>query len=818
LFHLTPQGGKAGSTVEVTFSGQDLEEPQALLFSHPGIKAEPVQPPAPPPPDPKKKGPPAPTPAVNRFKVTIAADVPVGLYDARLLGKWGVSNARAFAVGDLAEVAEKEPNNDVTQAQKIDLNSTVTGVFNAPTDVDYYAFAGKKGQRVVVSCLATSIDSRAHPSVEIYDAKGRLLAANRNYQHNDAVTDAVLSEDGDYQVRVSEFTHTQGSPEHFYRLSVSTAPWIDAIHPCVLEPGRSTPVTVYGRNLPGGKLDPTALVGDRVLEKVTANITVPSDPAALQRLAYAGHIAPNAAGLDGFEYRLRNDAGTSNPFLLTFARAPVVLDNEANDTPETAQEIPLPCEIAGHFEKRHDRDWYAFTAKKGDVVNVEAQSDRLGSTTYPYFFLKAAAAKDELKESDDNPDIISPKFYSRTDDPAVFRFVAPADGRYLLLVGSRLADAVAGPRHYYRVRLTPDQPDFRLVVMAPANSRPESPTAYAGGNLGLTVYALRRDGFAGDIALSVEGLPAGVSCVPQTLTGGVRGAQLVLSAAPTAAAWAGEIKVKGTATIAGQPVVREARPAGVVWPVIPQLNIPTATRADRGLFVAVRDKAPYAATAKLDKTAILQGERATLKVAVARLWPDFKGPLLVQALPQEMPPGLTINNNQPLGIAPNQAEGSLAVNVAPQVQPGTYTLVLRTTAAVPYNKDPAAKNKQPVQVVQATTPVTLTVVPRELAKLALSNLNPSVKAGAQTPLTLKVTRLFGYGGEFKVQVVLPPGVKGLEIGEVVIPAGKDEAALVLKAEAAAKPGTLANLTVRVSATAFGAVVNHELKFNVNIVK
>jgi hypothetical protein len=306
--------------------------------------------------------------------------------------------------------------------------------------------------------------------------------------------------------------------------------------------------------------------------------------------------------------------------------------------------------------------------------------------------------------------------------------------------------------------------------------------------------------------------------VPQSLARGARSAQLVLSAAPTAAAWAGEIKVKGTATIAGQAVVRDARPAGVVWPVPPQQNIPTATRADRALFLSVRDKAPYAATAKMDKTAVLQGEKATLKVAVARLWPDFKAPLLVQAIPQELPPGVAVNNNQPLAIAANQAEGSLTVNVAPQVQPGTYTLVLRTTAAVPFNKDPAAKNKQPVQVVQATTPVMLTVVPRELAKLALSNPAPAVKAGAQTPVTLKVTRLFGYGGEFKVQVVLPPGVKGLEVGEVVVPAGKDEASLVLKAEAGAKPGTLANLTIRATATAFGAVVNHDLKFNVNILK
>ena len=38
-----------------------------------------------------------------------------------------------------------------------------------------------------------------------------------------------------------------------------------------------------------------------------------------------------------------------------------------------------PCEIAGRVEKLGDRDWYAFTAKKGDVYNIEVLSDRLGA-------------------------------------------------------------------------------------------------------------------------------------------------------------------------------------------------------------------------------------------------------------------------------------------------------------------------------------------------------------------------------------------------------------------------------------------------------
>ena len=49
LLTVMPPGGKVGTTVEVTFTGQNLEDPERLLFSHPGIKSEPIVPPPPPP-------------------------------------------------------------------------------------------------------------------------------------------------------------------------------------------------------------------------------------------------------------------------------------------------------------------------------------------------------------------------------------------------------------------------------------------------------------------------------------------------------------------------------------------------------------------------------------------------------------------------------------------------------------------------------------------------------------------------------------------------------------------------------------------------
>jgi hypothetical protein len=818
LMTVMPPGGKVGSSVEVIFTGTDLEEPEQLRFSHPGIKAEPLAGPVPPPPppDPKKKKPKPGMgkPVVSRFKVTLAANVPLGIHDVRFVNKWGVSNPRAFVAGDQTEVIEKEPNNDVEQAQRVEINSTVNGSMANPTDVDYYVFAGKKGQRVVFSCLASSIDSRFHPGIEVYDGKGKQLTSGRDYHENDAVTDCTLPDDGDYYVRLFHFTHTQGSAEHFYRLGISTAPWIDAVFPCAVEAGKTTSVTVYGRNLPGGKLEASALVGDRVLEKITVNITAPSSTGGTPVPPFSGLVTPKMAALDGFEYRLRNDSGSSNPVLIGLARAPVVLDNGNNDTPETAQEVPLPCEIAGHVEKPRDRDWYAFTAKKGDVYNIDILSDRLGAPTYMYFMLKND--KSDLKESDDNPDILSRKFYSRSEDPLTYRFVVPADGKYQLMVSSRLADTVAEPRHFYRVRIAPPQADFHLTALAAGEHRPAGTTVLAGGSQALTIFAVRQDGFIGDIALSAEGLPPGVTVAAQTVGGDLRESRLVLSAAAGAAVWTGEIKIVGTATIQGNKVTRSARSASIVWPVQPGQNIPTISRVDRSLMLAVRPGAPYSLAPSLDKPALAQGEKGTLKVKLTRISPDFKTPLTVQAIATELPKGVTLNNNQPITIAANAVEGTLPINVPANVQPGSYTIVLRTQTQMPYNKDPMAKQKPNTIVVLPSLPVTLTILPKSLATLALSTPNVTVKLGKDAEVMVRVTRQYGYDGEFKVQVVLPPTAKGVQIADAVIPAGKDEAKLIVKA--GTMPVNLSNLIVRATAMYQSHATTHEVKLNVNVVK
>lgn len=801
LTALTPSGAKAGASVESTLAGADLDEATALYFSHPGLKAERL--PEPPPPKDKKdkkKNQKPPPPQPPRFKITVAPNTPLGVYDVRVVGKWGVSNPRAFTVGTLNEVLEKEPNNDVPQAQKVNLGDVVNGVSNPRVDVDYYAFAGKKGQRVVLHCAASTVDSRLNPLLQLFGPDDKELASNRGYRDRNAVIEQVLPADGDYRVRVCEFTYLNGGPEYFYRLSLSDGPWLEAVYPPVVEAGKTANVTLFGRNLPGGQ--PVPGKGPKV-EQLPATVQAPPRPQGDDFLAFGGTLLPRSGSLDGFEFRLN---GTSNPALVAFADAPVVLDNENNDTPEQAQPIAVPCELCGRIEKVRDADWYRFPAKKGDVFYLEGFADRLQAPLDLYFSVRRADNKQAVGLFDDHPDIpvTIGRFYTRTGDPQA-RFVVPADGEYELLVRSHTADFLAGPRRIYRLSVRKPEPDFRLVVIDNNDPSTGGCTLRQGGNQDLDVVCFRRDGFEGEVELSAEGLPSGVTYAPQVLGPKAERTSLVLTAAPNAPAWTGPLTVKGTAVVDGKKIVRAARAGTLVWPA--PNNAPAISRLARSVCLAVRAPGPYTLDVPVKQLALPVGGNVGVKVRVQPRG-DFKASVQLDSVS-----GPAQANGKPLNlpkvnIAPGK-EGEVKLNLPNNALPGTYNLVFRGTAKYPFERTKGKKAN--VDVSQVTPPIKLTVY-NQVADLAIDNSKVVLKAGGEVPVVVKLKRLHDYKGDFQVQLVVPQGFQGVSAQQVKVPAGANEFRLVLKAPKGAKPASNPNFLVRAVARVNNVNLTQEAKF------
>jgi hypothetical protein len=526
--------------------------------------------------------------------------------------------------------------------------------------------------------------------------------------------------------------------------------------------------------------------------------------------------------VDGFEYRVKNAAGSSNPALIGLAQAPVVLDNGNNATRETAQEVNAPCDIAGRFDKKRFQGWYNLNAKGGQVYSIEVLSDRLGSPTDLVLTVYGADGKQVLTEVDDDADTLGNQFFTRTSDPPRYRFTAPADGKFAVLIKNQGSLAGVGPRTFYRLRITPEQPDFRLVAMSPNAVEPEGTLLFQGGNQEYAVYVFRQDGFSGPITLSVENLPAGVTCRPQVVGSGMKGGNLVLSAATDAPAWTGEVKIKGKATINGQEIVREARPASLVWGIALQQNqqpFPVLSRLARGTMLAVRDKAPFALNAGQEQIVTQLGTKLKIPMKIARNWPEAKVPINVQIV--NLPAGFTFNGkNAPLAIAADKAETSLEVDIDAKANPGTYAIVFRGTGQVPYvkdAKDPKAQ-KNPVNITQPSTQIVVKVLPKTVANLTI-NQPPALKLGSTTEVVVKVQRLYDFAGEFKVELVESGTTKGITIPAVTIPAGQNEAKLMVNVATDAAPGNRANITFKATAMIEDKIpAVHEAKININVTK
>lgn len=802
-----PIGGQKGTNLELTVAGQFLDNAETLHFSFPGVKVEAgasgkvdIKP------DPKAKGGmkgPA-TLTVQKFKVTLPADAPLGIHDVCLVTKAGISNPRAFVVSDTMEIVEKESNDDVGQAQKIELNTSVSGVVATPTDVDYYSFTGKKGQRIVVSCLSTSVDSKLPVQLQLYSSGGSYLGLGRAYWNNDALLDATLPADGEYHVRLCSFTYTQGGPDYFYRLSVSTAPWIDAVQPMAIEPGKETKVAVWGRNLPGGAPDASAVVDGRVLEKAIINVKAPNDPKKLNRLEYSGTVLPLSAGVDGMELRIKNDAGFSNPFLLTYARSPVVDEQGENDTAETARKINLPSEVSGRLEKKGDRDWYAFSLKKGETIRIEVLGDRLGAPHDLYFQLRDEKDK-TITEQDENTETTSNLFFTRNEDPAVYRFTAPGDGVYTLMVTSREAFSSFGPRYHYLARIGKEEPDFRLVAM-PASILPDGATLRQGGNQAWNVFVLR-DGYNGEITLSAESLLAGLSMTPQKIGAGQKAGAFVISVAAEAPPSLGTLKIVGTANVGGKKLVREARAASITWPGPPGVNNAVLiSRLNRELAYALRGQAPFTIAAEKTSISASVGEKISIPIKFTPIAPDFKTQIQVTAL--NAPTGLV---SQPLVVAADKKNGTLSLDSKTPATPGMYTLVLRGQTAPP-GKGPAPKGPLPANVVEYSSPVTLIIIPKQVAKIVVEK-TPKLMPGKSVELVVRVDRLFDFPGEFKIEVV--SAKKEVTASNATIKEGSNEVIVPLKVSQDIKAGTNVTLTVRATAMFHGTPIVQELK-GVNI--
>ncbi|MGC8638570.1 MAG: PPC domain-containing protein, partial [Isosphaeraceae bacterium] len=686
---MKPMGGRRGTEVVVTLSGQRLADTQGVLFYEPGIVATKIE-----------------AGKDDQVKATfrISPDATPGLYDFRLRTATGISPLRTFSVGVLEEVEEKEPNNDFTNPQPIHMNVTVNGVA-ANEDVDYYAVRAKKGERITVEIEGIRLGlTLFDPYVAILNSRRFELASNDDsaLTYQDGLASLVAPEDGTYIILAREAAY-KGNANCLYRLHVGNFP-------------RPTATVPAGGQL-GETLD-VRWIGD-VLGDTKTSLTLPTS-----RDRHFGLLAHDEQGMA--------------PFSNAFRLSPLgnTIEHEPNDSLATANVFTPPMALNGTIGKAGDLDRFVFRARKGERYHVRVYARQIRS---PLDSVLSISTKQGSRVAA-NHDSGGPDSY--------VRFVAPADGEYVVTMADQLKKG--GPDYTYRVEISPVEPALGLSTPRESLRRGTGVQALAipqGNRQAILINASRAE-FRGAVSLSFAGLPAGVSYEADPISPSTTVVPVLFTASPDANVTATLASVAGKVAPPGPDVPSEF--TSIAELVLGQNNVPFWTRTLDSLAVAVTEPAPFSIEVVEPKVPLVRGGSMELKV-VAQRQPGFKAPIAV-SLPWN-PPGVSsrresvIPENEDSTTILLNANSGAPLATWRIVVNGTYTEI---PPAPPARPGAPRRRRRGGRLTVSSQLARLTIAPRFMT---LKFNSVSVEQGKDVDLGVTIDKAVDFPGEAKVTLL-----------------------------------------------------------------
>lgn len=474
------------------------------------------------------------------LEVTVAPEAEPGPRELRLITPRGISNPLAFHVGQFHEYARpamltarlqvlgKEAsalrNRPADECERrIDLPCVLNGQI-ASGEVNRYRFTATQGQRLVFSTLARqlipyiadAVPGWFQPVLALYDAQGRELAFDDDYQFRpDPVVFFEVPRDGEYVLEIRDAIY-RGREDFVYRIAAGELPFVTRIFPLGGQVGAAMMPEMGGLNVADADLSPP-----------------PRDPRP-------GFHALTASRLGFSSNRV--------PFVLD--RLPDVFEREPNNSFATAQDVVLPAAVNGRIDRPDDWDVFRFAGKAGQQVVVEVQARRLDSPLDSVVKLTDTAGN-LLALSDDREDLTAGLNTHHAD--SYLRAKLPADGTYLVHLGDTARQG--GAEFGYRLRLGPPQPDFEVRVVPSSLSLPLNQST------AVSVFVMRQDGFNGPIRVSLQNPPAGFSAQAVTIPANQTTARLSIRGGPKPTRGPVRLTVIGSATVGSRDLVRAAVPA-----------------------------------------------------------------------------------------------------------------------------------------------------------------------------------------------------------------------------------------------------------------
>lgn len=518
VIHIFPLGGQPGRSVEIEILGRNLEGAHALWADTDAIQCRVVR--VEPASARMKEGRKVKDIPGQRVVATVKIDPGAerAPHALRLVSAKGVSNALIFWVVPMPPLHETaEEHGTAQQAQTIAVPSALSGRIAEEDQTDYYRFEALPDQElafeVVEGVQRMWGDLRRAPgfTLELSGPGGSWFDAERRVKLGAANTAVFHKFISAYQPRLIHRFAKGG----WYTLEV-----------------KGEPAASYQLQI-GAPADFPPLVRAHGLDKLAANrwrergFSRGLEPDRLVRLQARSGGSARQASLAVMEKQLRDLMGLSGeekPSGLAATRPPaVVREQEPNDATKQALPVAIPSIIEGTIALPADVDHFRFELEEARDLAFEIETPE---RHFPYFNPSIEVFDQAGRELVNN--IYKRQasqnmwFWKTAESKTVFSF--PEGGSYLI----RIRDVTrrkGGAGFRYRLMLRPQVPHVGEVEVAEVLNilgremldwmiELDRVNLHPGEAKKVNVIISREEGFAGDLAVSVDNLPEGVEVLP----------------------------------------------------------------------------------------------------------------------------------------------------------------------------------------------------------------------------------------------------------------------------------------------------------------
>jgi len=731
LSTIAPYGLQRGNELEVTFSGRRLGEAENLLFYSPGISVAKIE---------KVND--------NAIKATLAVadDCRIGIHAVRIQTRMGVSNLQTFCIGPYPELGEQEPNSEFSTPQPVELNTTISGVIQNE-DVDYFVVEAKKGQRLTAELEGIRLGNNTlfDPYLAILDADRFELSRSDDAPllRQDCLCAIVVPEDGKYIIQIRDSAYG-GNGSSMYRLHVGTFPRPTAVMPAGGRPGETLQARWIG--------DPA---GDW-----TESITLPN-----QADPEFGLFAKDDQGIAPSPNRIR------------VVDLENVLEVEPNETREAATAAVGPGALNGILQAPGDVDYFKFSAKKGQQFDIRLHGrNTLRSPIDSVMYIQNSGGGNVAGNDDSG----GPDSY--------FRFNCPADGDYFILIHDHLK--AGGPDYAYRVEITPMERAVTLTLPEKQRYVSTTMTVHRGNRTALMVNAARAN-WGGDLQLSFEGLPQGVTSESPLMTSNLSSVPVLFTAEPDASTGGALVAVRGRPTDEKlQDVVDRFSQRQML--VRGQNNRDMWGHDAERMAVALADESPFKIEVVQPTVPIVRDGSMGLKIVATRK-EGFDAPIAVRMLYN--PPGIgssgsiSIPKGQNEAIIPLTANGGAAI--------GKWPIVIRALAGHEGGTIETASQMAELEISDSFFNFAFQKAAGELGK--------------QAALVVNVENKIEFDETCKVQLLGLPADTSTAAEPLVLSKATEELIFPITIGENAKPNTYKSLVCQAIIERNGETITHTLR-------